>query len=253
MSDDAAHLLALTSLPKLGPRRLRSLLEVWDPATAWDRLATGQAVGHPTVAASLGAQAATLGDTWRAAARDTDPAELVERSRAAGVAVVAASDAAYPDAFRTDPDPPPVVSMVGDPALLDRPAVAVVGTRSCTRYGHDVARTLGRDLAEAGVAVVSGLALGVDAAAHHGALDATPGAAGPVAVVGSGLDVVYPRRNRALWASVGERGLLLSEAPLGARPGSLAVPGAQPLDRRAGGPRRRGRVGGAWRIDAHRR
>ncbi len=114
--------------------------------------------------------------------------------------------------------------MVGDPNLLARPAVAVVGTRSCTRYGHDVARTLGRDLAEAGVAVVSGLALGVDAAAHQGVLDAASGAAGPVAVVGSGLDVVYPRGNRVLWERVGELGLLLSEAPLGARPEAWRFP-----------------------------
>ena len=92
----------------------------------------------------------------------------------------------------------------------------MVGTRRATGYGRDVARGLGRDLAGAGVAVVSGLATGIDGASHEGALAARGGP--PVAVVGSGLDVAYPRHHRALWRRVAEGGLVLSEAPLGARP-----------------------------------
>ena len=93
--------------------------------------------------------------------------------------------------------------------------MAVVGTRSATPYGVSVAAEFGRGLAGAGVVVVSGLALGIDAAAHAGALDAGPGAVPPVAVVGTGLDVVYPRGNRTLWGQVAARGAVLSEAPLG--------------------------------------
>jgi DNA processing protein len=100
--------------------------------------------------------------------------------------------------------------------VLDGPRVAVVGTRRCTRYGRDVAFELGRDLAARGVAVVSGLALGIDASAHAGALEA--GGRPPVAVVATGLDVVYPRRNGPLWRQVAARGLLLSEYPLGVPP-----------------------------------
>jgi DNA processing protein len=102
--------------------------------------------------------------------------------------------------------------------------VAIVGSRRCTQYGRDVAFDLGRDLAMAGVGVVSGLALGIDGAAHRGALAAGDGAAPPVAVVGSGLDVIYPRAHARLWGQVAERGVVLSEAPLGARPEAWRFP-----------------------------
>jgi DNA processing protein len=98
----------------------------------------------------------------------------------------------------------------------DRRRVAVVGTRRCTTTGAGFAFELGRDLAAVGVSVVSGLADGIDAAAHRGALAAE--AAPPIGVVGCGLDVVYPRSQRKLWEAVEGAGVLLSEAPLGARP-----------------------------------
>ncbi len=100
--------------------------------------------------------------------------------------------------------------------------MAIVGTRRCTSYGADVARQLGRDLAAAGVTVVSGLALGIDGAAHEGALGAssTP----PVAVVGSGLDVVYPPRHRHLWDRVAAAGVIVSEAPPAALPEGWRFP-----------------------------
>jgi len=109
-----------------------------------------------------------------------------------------------------------VLFSIGCMEALDRPRVGMVGTRRSTGYGRDVARELGRDLAQAGVAVVSGLAAGIDGASHEGALAAAGGP--PVAVVGSGLDVAYPRHHRALWRRVAEAGVVLSEAPLGARP-----------------------------------
>ena len=90
--------------------------------------------------------------------------------------------------------------------------VGIVGTRTCTRYGRDVAYDLGEQLSKAGVAVVSGLATGIDAAAHAGALH---GSGPPIAVVGSGLDVIYPRANRQLWGDIETRGVVLSESPLG--------------------------------------
>jgi DNA processing protein len=99
--------------------------------------------------------------------------------------------------------------------------VAVVGTRRCTRYGREVAAELGEGLAAAGVAVVSGLALGIDAAAHVGALR---GGAPPIAVVGCGLDVVYPRANRGLWQQVAATGVVLGEWPLGVAPVAWRFP-----------------------------
>jgi DNA processing protein len=122
----------------------------------------------------------------------------------------------FPAVLHVDPDPPALLFSRGDPGVLAGRRAAIVGTRRCTRYGRDVADELGRDLAGAGVRVVSGLALGIDGAAHRGAL--AGGGAPPVAVVGSGVDVVYPPGHRSLWEEVAACGLLLSEAPMGARP-----------------------------------
>jgi DNA processing protein len=104
---------------------------------------------------------------------------------------------------------------------LSAPRVAIVGTRRCTGAGAGFARELGRELTAVGVSVVSGLALGIDGAAHRGVLDA---GGAPVGVVGCGLDVVYPARHRDLWARVADEGLLLSESPLGVRPAGWRFP-----------------------------
>ncbi len=122
-------------------------------------------------------------------------------------------DPGYPPVLACDHQAPAVLYSQGDLGVLARPRVAVVGTRSATHYGEEVASELGRDLARAGVVVVSGLALGIDGAAHHGAL--AGGGAPPAGVVASGLDVVYPRRHAWLWDQVATRGVLLSESPLG--------------------------------------
>ena len=153
---------------------------------------------------------------WSAAATRIDVASVWQRHVDAGVGVAALGSAAYPAPLVDDIEPPGVLFMRGDPAAISGPRVAIVGTRDATRYGLDLAYELGRELAAAGVAIVSGLAVGIDGAAHAGALaaDTTP----PIAVVGSGLDVVYPRRNAALWREVERRGVLLGEAPLGAPP-----------------------------------
>jgi DNA processing protein len=118
--------------------------------------------------------------------------------------------------LRDDPEASAVLFARGDARSLDAPTVAIVGTRRCTTSGAGIAYELGRDLTNSGVCIVSGLALGIDGAAHRGALAATGPA--PIAVVGSGLDVIYPRQNAALWHDVERAGAVLSEAPLGARP-----------------------------------
>jgi DNA processing protein len=134
----------------------------------------------------------------------------------AGVVPVCRCAEAYPPRLRALPDPPAVLHVLGDPAALNTTeAVAIVGARRATGYGLDVSRALGRGLARAGVPVVSGLALGIDAAAHEGALEGT---APPVAVLAAAPDVPYPARNRALHAAIAERGAVVSELP----PGSSA-------------------------------
>lgn len=122
----------------------------------------------------------------------------------------------HPLQLTNDIDPAPLLFCRGrlpDPSLVH---VGVIGTRRASSIGREVARELGLGLAEAGVVVVSGLALGIDGEAHRGALlaDAVP----PLAVVGSGIDVVYPKRHSELWEEVASVGALVSEAPLGARP-----------------------------------
>lgn len=215
---DEAWVVALTSLDGMGPARLAALLAGCDtPAAAWTAVATGRAVHQvPALAALLGGGGASVVEGWRRATDRLDPAACWARHVEAGIGVALRSSPSYPGAFVDDPEPPAIVFLAGDPDSLVGPRVAIVGTRDCTRYGHDLAHRLGADLADAGVSVVSGLAVGIDGAAHSGAL-AVEGAP-PIAVVGSGLDVVYPRRHRALWQRVVERGVVLSEHPLGAAP-----------------------------------
>jgi DNA processing protein len=114
----------------------------------------------------------------------------------------------YPSSLRELTDPPPLLFLRGREELLHRPAVAVVGSRKATEVGRRTAEALGRILAQAGVTVVSGLALGIDGAAHEGALQA---GGDTVAVLGSGLDVVYPPGHRKLFRTMATRGLLVSE------------------------------------------
>jgi DNA processing protein len=133
--------------------------------------------------------------------------------RDAGLAAVCRCDDAYPGCLRDLADPPAVIHVAGDPGPLGRPSsVAVVGARRATPYGLTVARELGRGLSAAGVHVVSGLALGVDAAAHAGALE---GAAAPVAVLAGGADRPYPASKRQLHAAVRAAGAVISEMPPG--------------------------------------
>lgn len=121
-------------------------------------------------------------------------------------------DAAFPERLSADPRPPAQLHGAGDPRLLsaDLPRVAIVGARRCTPYGARTAHRFGRQLAEAGVIIVSGLAAGIDGAGHEGALAVGDGAP-PIGVVGTGLDVVYPRRHRELWRQIAEAGCLVSE------------------------------------------
>ena len=204
---------ALAGLPGMTPVRLAKVLADLDPVRSWQALACGR---HP----------ADGQRRFMAAARDTDPRVVAERYERAGVAIHLPSSPGYPSALRHDPGAPAVLFSRGAPSVADGgPRVAIVGTRSATAYGLQVASELARDLASAGVVVVSGLALGIDGAAHAGALRARRGEpAPPVAVVGTGLDVVYPKSNASLWHEVEAHGVVFSEAPLGATPRPRAFP-----------------------------
>lgn len=130
----------------------------------------------------------------------------------------------YPDSLRDAADAPWALIGRGSPELLDglEPfgAVTIVGARRATSYGREVARELGRELASAGMVVVSGLAFGIDGCAHRGALDAGR----TIAVLGCGPDVAYPASHRSLWRRICEKGLVLSELPPGATPWRWTFP-----------------------------
>ena len=217
-----AYAAALVALPGMGPARLAAVLRQWSPEEAWARVLAGRAHRSPEVGEVCRPDAGALAGAWARGAAATDVAAGWARLRLAGVATHVLSRPGYAAVLAGDHEAPAVLFSCGDSGCLDGRRVAIVGTRACTRYGRDVAYELGRDLAASGVRVVSGLALGIDGAAHAGALAAggrgTGGGAPPVAVVGSGLDVVYPRGHARLWAAVAATGLVLSEAPMGTRP-----------------------------------
>ena len=207
LSDDRTHAAALAGLAGMTPVRLSKVLDGFRPPTALKALQAGT---HPADPARK----------FGAAARKTDVREVEERYSRAGVQILLPSRAGYPSMLIGDPGAPAVLFAMGEPDVPEgRPRVAIVGTRSATHYGRQVASDLASELASAGVVVVSGLARGIDGAAHAGVIrGAADGAAPPVAVVGTGLDVVYPSSNAELWSEVAARGAVFSESPLGTRP-----------------------------------
>jgi DNA processing protein len=149
----------------------------------------------------------------RGIARDVDSA--LERAARAGLSAIPFGDVRYPPRLAAIFDPPPVLWIDGVSPLIDRPAVAIVGARHATSYALDVARHLGMELGRRGVEVVSGLARGVDSAAHRGALD---GGGRTVAVLGSGADVIYPAEHGPLAGEIARTGAIVSELLPGTPP-----------------------------------
>ncbi|MEI7643228.1 MAG: DNA-processing protein DprA [Chloroflexales bacterium] len=147
-------------------------------------------------------------------------AEL-ERAKRAGTTLCTIEDAAYPAMLRAAPGAPPLIYIRGDLTPADDWAVAVVGTRTPTSYGREAAQRLSYDLACGGVTVVSGLALGIDSVAHTAALEA---GGRTIAVLGCGVDLPYPERNRGLAERIIAQGALVSDYPLGTRPVAANFP-----------------------------
>jgi DNA processing protein len=164
---------------------------------------------------------------WARSARGMDVPALWCAWQEHGIDVVRLGEDRYPVRLGANPDgdPPQVLFARGDLTVADGPTVAIVGTRRATHYGQAVAAELGADLAGAGVCVVSGLALGIDASAHEGALAGChERGPGPLGVLGGGVDVPYPFRNLRLIERVAQAGCVLSEAPPGARPEAWRFP-----------------------------
>ena len=164
-----------------------------------------------------------LAAAWRQSAAQRSPDRVWEQCCESGISVVVRGGEGYPVVLANDPAPAPVLFIRGNLDQLAGRRVGVVGTRNATGSGRETATTLGRDLAQVGVHIVSGLARGIDGCAHRGVLAVADGA-GPIAVVASGLDVVYPREHRGLWEAVAERGALISESPPGTQPEAYRFP-----------------------------
>lgn len=151
------------------------------------------------------------------------PTAMIEKEydalRAFGGKIVCAAESAYPVALAATEDAPPVLSVIGNPDLMNRPCVGLVGARNASLNGRKFAEILARDLGQAGQVIASGLARGIDTAAHQGSLEA-----GTIAVVAGGLDVIYPPENKALYAQIREQGLIVAESPFGLEPFAQSFP-----------------------------
>jgi DNA processing protein len=203
--DETLQWLALTLTPGLGPTRARHLVEHIGSITAVFRATLTELEATGLLAVS--AQSLGTGKSLELAQ------EEVARATASGVKLVCFDDPAYPPRLKQIYDPPLVLYVRGAIDLLSQPGIAIVGTRHPTPYGSGMAERLAIDLAARGLVILSGMARGVDTAAHRGAISAK---GKTVAVFGTGVDVPYPKENTRLAEQImGLGGALISEFPLG--------------------------------------
>ena len=225
MNPDHIAAASLAALPKIGPKRLMTLLKHHDPQTAW---AVVQGRTKPNVVVSAMMQENGLGHMWRANATQSLQQQITARCEKSNIHVSLLGEANYPSCLKKDLAPPAVLFYMGDLSALNARRAALIGTRSATASGRYLASHLAFELAMNDVCVISGLARGIDAWAHRGALRALENdgksAAPPVGVVASGLDYVYPKENGDLWREVAQVGALLSESPPGTPPEAFRFP-----------------------------
>jgi DNA processing protein len=211
--DPLAYWIGFNKVRGIGPARLRALLDYFGSIEqAWRAPADALA--------EIGLDRRSTANLVQARGELDLVAEL-EKTRKAGVEVLTWEDARYPERLRMINDPPPVLYVKGELRPTDDWAVALVGTRKATSYGREAARALASDLARAGVTVVSGLAKGIDTQAHRAAIEA---GGRTLAVLGSGVDIIYPYENLKLAQDVVTHGALISEYALGAPPEASNFP-----------------------------
>ena len=206
--------MALALTPEMGPTRIaRAMEQLGEAERVFEASLTElEAAGLP----ARSAQFVFEGRAFEAAEEESN------RIAEAGASFLTRGDKEYPQRLKEIYDPPPVLWVRGDVRLLERPGVAVVGTRHPSPYGVGMAEMLSRDLAQRGMVIISGMARGVDSAAHKGALDV---GGKTVAVWGTGIDVVYPKENRKLAERIVERGgTIVSEFPMGTFPAPQNFP-----------------------------
>lgn len=201
--DEARYWLALSFIPGLGGETLRQLLSQFGPPDKIFSANSAQlgAVLEPAIARAI-----------NAALEDERLAPTLDWLDQPGNHLITLADAEYPRALLETANPPALLYVKGDLHWLNRPVLGIVGSRHATPQGERDAEAFAQTLSDAGFTIASGLALGIDTAAHRGGLK---GAASSIAVVGTGLDIVYPARNRELAHQLAEQGAIISEFPLG--------------------------------------
>ena len=211
--DELKYWVALSAIPQLGAARFRRLEAYFgDLEQAWR--------ASPSELRDAGLDSRTAQGVVAARQR-TDPDDCVASLARAGITATNWNCHDYPPRLKEIPDPPPVLYYSGMLTPEDECSVAIVGTRNPTSYGREAAATLSRDLASAGITVVSGLALGIDGVAHRAALEC---GGRTIAVVAGGLDSIYPKEHAGLFRQIGERGAVVSEHRLGVRPDARNFP-----------------------------
>lgn len=205
--DETAYWIGFNKVSGIGPARMAALLEVFGTAgAAWN--------GASQKLRDAGLDKRSIDNLVRAR-HEFDLEQEWRRIRNAGVQVVTWQDSDYPANLKSLENCPPLLYVRGTLCEDDVWSIAIVGTRRASVYGREVSGRLASDLARAGVTIVSGLALGIDTIAHRTALDAGQRT---IAVLGSGVDQIYPPENRGLAAQIAENGAVVSEYPLGTRP-----------------------------------
>jgi DNA processing protein len=211
--DHRPYLFALSRVRGIGPIRLRALQSHFDSfSTAW------YAEPGALLAAGLDQKSVT---SLVAARKDFRPQEELEKLALGGIQVITWDEPGYPKLLKQIDDPPPVLYVRGQLTDADTWAIGVVGTRHATVYGRQVAEALGTELAHNKITVVSGMARGIDACAHQAALNV---GGRTVAVLGCGVDIVYPPEHHKLAHQIAEHGALVSDYPPGTLPDALNFP-----------------------------
>lgn len=206
---------ALAGLPMHTPRRLRQLIDHGDPFDTWHRIIRGEDLLPQLPEAVKHAWAQTTSENAIA---------VYKACREQNIEVTIRGMANYPAVLNGDPYAPAVIFYRGDLCLLEHRRVGIIGTRHPTRTGARMAFRLGAQLAEQQVAVVSGLARGIDVEAHAGVMSRDNLATPPIGVVASGIDVVYPPEHHKIWNQISTHGLLISEAPPKTQPAPHRFP-----------------------------
>lgn len=216
--EETAALITLNSLSSLYPQKTRKLYEHFDS-------------GKSCIEAGIKKWIKVVGEDVKffAYLEELIQKEVwineIDSSEKKGIVILDRSHNQYPEKLKQLADPPFALYVKGDISILQSPMISLVGTRSCTEYGREMAFLLAKEAVELGVVVISGLARGIDTAAHQGALSGSSITAGnTIAIIGSGLNKIYPPENASLADEISKKGCIISELPLNTPPSKMQFP-----------------------------